>query len=229
MKIIISFFAAHLLFSCGTNTFEQVETTKDVAEEATRALDEQKSDKAISILTEALVDDPTNYQYISLLASAKAQKSGVDTMDFALSMASGNSDSGNAITGLFGVVPDATDEAISLLSEAVTHMDSIPSAELIPADQFKSSMFYSSLMTMQTKALDSDGDGVLSAEELLAMSEAEASTIINSITGAESAIANYSASDGTGTAATNVGQIKSDIDGQAGSTDAEKLRNYLGS
>ncbi|SMF21853.1 hypothetical protein [Pseudobacteriovorax antillogorgiicola] len=218
----------HFVFavSCGTNTFEQIESSKDTAEEASRALDDQNYSKAISILETALQDEPNNYQYTSLLASAKAQQAGVDTMDFALSMASSGGIA--SIVGLFDVVPDASNENIVLMQEAVALMDSIPLAEQIAADQFKASMFYTSLMTMQTKALDTDGDGVLSSDELAAnLSESNASDIINSIVGAENALASYTAEDGTATAASNVSQIKSDIDNQEGSSDAERLRNYL--
>ena len=215
--------------SCGNSIFEAAEPTKDPAEEATRALEEGDYETAISVLTSALESEPTNYQYVSLLASAKAQKAGVDTMDFALEMASGNtSDSG--ITGLFSVVSDATADNLTALGEAVDLMDTIPSSDQTAADQFKTSMFYTSLMTMRTKALDTDGDGVLSAEELANnLNDSNASDIINSIVGAEDALANYTADDGTGDAAGNVSAIKDAIDSQDGATDAEKLRNYLGS
>ena len=223
-------FLISLAAACGQNVFNQLESNKDPAEEATRALDEEKFETAISILNAAIQDEPNNYVYISLLASAYAQKAGVDTMNFALEMASGTGNSDGGITGLFGAVPEATSVNISTLSQAVTLMDSIPLGNQTAGDQFKSSMFYTSLMTMQTKSLDTDGDGVLSDAELLAnLNDSNASEIINSILGAENALASYSADDGTGTAASNVSDIKSQIDAQDGSTDAEKLRNYLSS
>ena len=229
MKTLLLMTIPFILIACGTNSFAPYDTSADPAEEAARALDEGKSDKALEILDEALASDPNNYVYISLKASAKAQSAGVDTMDFALAMAEEGVSTGG-IVGLFSVVPAASASNISLLQEAVTLMESIPSAQLTAGDQFKASMFNTCLMTLHTKALDTDGDGVLSAAELLAnLNDSNASDIINSIVGAEDALANYTATDGTADAAGNVSQIKADIDSQAGSTDAEKLRNYLGS
>ena len=83
MKANHLFFIAFLVVGCGTNIYEQFDD-QDPGEVATVALDEGNSDKAIEVLTAALNDDPANPELISLLASAKAQKAGVDTMDFAL-------------------------------------------------------------------------------------------------------------------------------------------------
>lgn len=215
--------------ACGTNNlFSELETGDHTAEEASQALDSGNYEKAISILSKALEGDASNYQYISLLASAKAQAAGVDTMDFALTLISPDSaTTGDGITALFGVVPNATTETIALLEEAISLMASIPTADLIEADEFKSSLFYAALMTMRTKLLDADGDGQLSATELASLDDTAAAAIMTAIIGADSAISAISSSDGIGSAATNISDIKSNIDAQAGSTDAERLSNYL--
>lgn len=217
-----------LVLSCGTNTFEQLETSKDPAEEATRALEEGKPSKARSIMEKELESDTTNYQYISILASAKAQEAGIDTMEFALSLA--ESGGGDSITGLFGVVPTPTESSLTSLDEAVNHLNSIPSASQTQEDQFKAAIFSTCLMTMRVKILDTDGDGSLSDAELISnLTVDNAASILSSLTSAETAIAGYGASDGTTSAVNNISTISSSINSQSGSTDAEKLQNYLSS
>src|SRR6478735_12133111 len=91
--------------ACSSNFFEAV-ADPEPADEATAALDEHRSDDAISILEKALRKEPENWLYVSLLASAKAQKAGVDTTDIALEMANGNDTGdtpGNPLTALFAV------------------------------------------------------------------------------------------------------------------------------
>lgn len=226
MQIIATSLLLLLLSGCSANVFEVV-ADPDPAEEATVALDEHKSDEAISILEKALQKAPDNTLYISLLASAKAQKAGIDTTDIALEMAKGGETSGNALTSLFSILPTATTEVIALLVEATGLLATIPSDELKEGDVFKVSMFNTALTALQAKYFDADGDGQFSVEELENLDEDAAITILNSLLNAESAAAIYQSSGGTGDATGNVSQIKSQIDAQPGDTQAEKLRNFL--
>ncbi|WP_141735332.1 hypothetical protein [Oligoflexus tunisiensis] len=214
--------------ACGTNLFESV-ADPDPADKATAAMDERKSDEAISILEKALQDEPENWLYVSLLASAKAQKAGVDTTDIALEMAQGGESSGNPLTALFTVLPTATQEVIDLLSEATELLASIPADQLESGDTFKISMFNTAFTALQAKFFDADGSGSFSVEELQSLDEDAAVNILNSLLNAENAATIYQSSGGTGDATSNVTQIRSQIEQQPGETQAEKLRSYLGS
>lgn len=210
--------------ACGTNLYEQF-SSEDPAEAATVALDDRNPDKAIKILDSALSDDPDNYILMSLLASAKAQKAGVDTVDFALSMAS--SGAGGDIVSLFSVVPEASSSNLALLQEAIELLESIPSDSLHEADTFKLSMFYTTSLTLKSKLLDDDGDGVLSYEELLDLDESSAEDILQDLESAQNMLDAYSSEDGTQDAAGNIGTIADAIEAEEGSTTTEKLRNFL--
>jgi predicted nucleic acid-binding Zn-ribbon protein len=214
--------------ACGTNLFQAV-ADPEPADEATAAMDERKSDKAIAILEKALQKEPENWLYISLLASAKAQKAGVDTTDIALGMAKAGEISGNPLTALFIVLPTPTDELIDLLAESTALLASIPLDQLEEGDTFKISMFNTALTALQAKYFDADGSGSFSVEELQNLDERAVINILNSLLNAESAASIYQSSGGTGSATGNVSQIRSQIDAQAGETLTEKLRNYLGS
>ena len=72
MKLLMLF----ILISCGTTSvFDGLEDSEPNYA-AARALELDNPDKAIELMEEALASDPNNYNYISILASAKAQKAG---------------------------------------------------------------------------------------------------------------------------------------------------------
>ncbi|MFW7377592.1 MAG: tetratricopeptide repeat protein [Oligoflexus sp.] len=217
------------VFSCGSNVFEGIDPAEP-AEEATVALEEQKPDKAIQILENALRADPENPTLLSLLASAKAQLAGVDTIDLALSMISSESSAeseANDIEKLFAVMPAATLENIQLLSESVEIMNTIPAVDQLNSDRFKLSMFFTSLMTLRTKFYDADGDGQLGPEELLELDDEAAVAILEDLFAAETSLANNQNDGENGGVADKVSAIRSKIDTEEGASDAERLRNFL--
>ncbi len=227
-SIVLCLSLLGLTSACGTNVFEMV-ATPDPGDAAVAAMDERKSDRAISILEKALASEPENWLYVSLLASAKAQKAGVDTTDIALEMAkSDSSASGNALTALFTILPTATNTSISLLAESTDLLATIPNEELTDGDLFKVSMFNTALTALQAKYFDADGDGSFDVDELANLDEAAAINILSSLLNAENAATIYQSAGGTGAATGGVSQIRAQINAQPGATDSEKLKSFLG-
>lgn len=237
MKLVAFYLLVFFPISCGSgNAFEALDS-QDPAEKASALLEESKEDEAISLLEEALEDDPQNAQFLSILATAKAQKAGIDTIEFVLKLAedsaddaepSENTTGNNEIIGLFDIVPVADDATISLMQEAVALLDQIDTEQKIAADHFKESMYYSILMTLRTKFIDIDGDGSLSAEEILALDDEQAIAIISDLANAESSLAGFAGEDSKEEdAAEQVGALSAAIASQPGDNDAEKLRSFL--
>lgn len=220
-----------LLAGCGGNPFESYES-KDPAEDATVALEEGNPDKAISILTSALRGDPQNNVYISILALAYAERAGVDPLSLAQNMASGSgsssSTSGNGVTSLFSIMPAATDANIADVDQAVTLMLSIPNEARTTADTLKLAMFQTAALTLRSKKYDINGDGVVSASELLSMSSSDALTILSQLDGAASAFTGGTSTSTVDQAAsTQVTAIKTKISTCPGANSEEQLKNYL--
>ncbi|MCX6130577.1 MAG: hypothetical protein NTX25_16140 [Proteobacteria bacterium] len=182
------------IIACSSNTFKPVDKA-DPVESALAAMDQHKSDEAIDILNRALQKNSEDWVLVSLMASAKAQKAGVDTTDIALEMAKqgGGSASGNALTSLFTILPPASSDGIDLLVESTELLSSIPTDELVPGDNFKKSIFNTALTALQAKFFDG----------------------------------NYQSAGGNGDATSSVTQIRSKIDAQEGTTQSEKLKNFL--
>lgn len=218
-----------LTLACGKSLFESVEKGDD-AVDATLKMEQGDPGGAISILTSALSNNPTDYQLVSLLASAQAQLAGIDIVSVALNMATAdNTDQDtNEVTALFSALPEATDGNIAQLDQAVATMQSIPETERTTADNFKLTLFHSSAMGLRTKSFDEDGDGQVSPVELLDMDEEDAIAIIDSILSAEGALsASVQGGDGAAVSSDKISDIREQIDAQEGDTQSDKLRNYL--
>jgi hypothetical protein len=233
MKLIyvLTLISCTLIATCGPNPYKTLEK-KDPAEDATVALENDDPQKAIDILTAALGDSPGNIQYMSILALAYAQRAGVDPLTLAQKMGSSSSStgssSGNGVTSLFGVMPPATQAAIDDVDAAIALLVAIPSAQRGSYDVLKLAMFQTASMTLRSKMLDTDGDGVLSPSELLAMSTSNAAAILSQLAAAAGAFAGGSSTSATDQAASEqISKISAAIAAEPGATDADKLKSYL--
>lgn len=222
--------------ACGKNMLSTFEK-QNAAEDATIELEKNNPDKAIRILQDALEDDPENYQLISLLSAATAQKYGIDALTMALEMANNQAGNGsqsgtqgsNNITALFSAVPEASLTNIEGVQEAIRIMMTIPAESRTKADNFYLSLMNTAALALQTKKFDKDGDGLISPVELLDLSDEDAVNIIESLLNAESALSGGILDEGGNSKASaeQISQIRTQIDAQEGATTAEKLRNYL--
>ena len=226
--------------SCGRNLFKSG-VKKDPAEDATLALERNDPDSAISILESALVKDPANAQYLSILATAYASRAGVDPLVLGSKFAESgaglldSSSSTSSITSLFSVMPDATALVISDIDQAVSILNNqIPMSLRQPGDVFKTAIYMTASMVLHTKALDSLHTGTLTAADIAKLSDADANAILNNLGAAATLLAGNST---TGTAAGNasasqvaaaaLSKYSTQIAAQPGDTNAAKLRSYL--
>ncbi len=223
--------AATTVIACSSNTFSSLDAA-DPAEQAVVEMEKGKPQKAIDLLEKNLRDDPDNYQWISLLSAAYAQKFGIDTLSFAERLATGTAFDGsaNAITAMYSILPDATDDNIAGITYANDLLLTIPEADRTEADHFKLALLSMAEMSIRTKKYDTNGDGVLSAEELLAMGSGDATAILGALLNSAEALA-FANANGVNSeqAAEAITQIQSEIASQPGANDEEKLRNYLAS
>lgn len=215
-------------FACRSNVYEPIES-HDPAEQAAAYMDEQKPDEAIAVLAGALGKDPQNYQLMSMLASAKAQKAGVDTFDLVIRLASEGVSGANGISAMFAVLPAVTVENRALMLEVVNLLAGIPVESRTESDNLKATLFNASFTALQAKFFDSDGDGEFTADELANLDDASADAIINSLLDAQNSAELFQGAESNGVAAEKVMEIKAQLDAQPGATNAEKLRNLLSS
>jgi hypothetical protein len=223
-------FILAILSGCGANIYDAAEPS-DPATDAVLALENNKPNEAIEIAEGGLESNPDDYQLISILASAYAQRAGLSPLDFALQLAEQQSQgsSGGGITTTFGALPDATAANISSISLAIAALESIPAESRTAGDIFKLSMLYTAKMGLLAKQFSDTVSGNLSVENLQNLTPDQAIEILSSLGGAAGAIAALDSSgDGNSAkAAAQITAIQSKIDEQEGADQTEKLRNYL--
>ncbi len=230
-----SLLAALLLTGCGKNMLASSEKA-DPAEDATLALEKGDEDKAIEILEEALADDPENPQFLSILALAHAQRAGVEPLAFAQRISSSSSTSstsstpqvGGSYAVMFQALPEATEPNLTDIDASVQILASIAADAHLPGDDFKLALYITASMFLHIKVLDTDGDGTLSVDELLNLSDANATGLLTQLLSAQSVLGGGDADDASIAKATAaLAKYQDKIDAAEGATNEDKLRNYL--
>jgi hypothetical protein len=228
---------AALASGCGVNVLASGEA-KDPAEDAAIALENDDPDKAIDLLESALDDDPDSPKLLSLLSAAYAQRAGIEPLQFAQRMIAkqvgdSSDDSSEAapastggFTGMFDLMPEPTPGVLEDIDRAVEILAvDLPHDAWLAGDPFKYALYQTASIILHTKALDTNGDGVLSAAEVLGLSDGGATAILAQLASASGTL---SAGEGTeAKAAASIAKYQTQIDAMPGDTQEEKLRNYL--
>lgn len=232
LSTILIFFAlcTSIISGCGANVYSDLQSY-DPADEAARLLEEGKSSDAIDLLESALEDDSANTSWISMLALAYAQRAGVAPLDFVSNIGTENTapSGSNEITALFGVTPAATTGSIADVDRAIELMNQIPSESYNDAEKLKLSIFQTAATVLKVKILDVDGDGEVSQNELLGLSNATAESILTGLVNASTLLGNggADASSGGEEMANQIDAMVSGINAQSGNTAKDKLSGFL--
>jgi len=198
------------------------------------------------LVDEGDIEDVPNL--VSILASARAQKHGIDPFEIALKFAeaattasedTANADAGssstasagpgNDVTRLFPILPEASAENLEGLDVAMTVLRSTGTYKTT-SDDYKEALLLTASIALVTKTLDSDGDGEISALESVSLSDAAAKALLNQITAAVLAAAassDLSADSETAKSTEQIQALQSQIDAEEGATQEEKLRNFI--
>ena len=226
--------AAGVVAGCGRNVLASGEK-KDPPEDATIALEKHDPAKAISILDAALAQDPTSPQLLSLKALALAQRAGIEPLTLvgklaakgtSADSASSSKDNGSLIA-LFDIMPDATASNIQDIDEAVDILArQIAPDDRLSGDTLKLAIFQTAALVLPLKALDTNHDGKLSLDEIEALSDTSAESLIL-VLGDAAAAFGVGSGDAGAKAATLLAAHKADIDAAPGASPSEKLKNYL--
>ncbi len=187
-----------------------------------------------------LTKDPyTIANYVSILASAQAQLYQIDPLSIILkfikdgsgSSSSTTSSSSGELLKLFPVLPDATAANLQGASLAITLMNSYDASLLTAADKFKLAIFLTAYLALILKSLDVNNNGVIDAVEILNMSQTTAASFLGVLHQAATTFleSNSGSSDTarSSQAGQKIADIESAIQASQGSTDTDKLKDYL--
>jgi hypothetical protein len=219
------------LASCSSeNLFSDVQE-QDTAQEAITLLEQEKVDKAIILLEKELAKKPEDYQLWSILASAYAQKAGIDIIRIALALGTDDTNltNTNPLLELWPALPVATGETIELVQTSMDILERIPTEQKIKADTFKETFIGMAGSSLMLKLLDVNQDGELSLEEIGGLSEELAVAVLGVLLQASLGAIDLMANDGedSASAAQKVGDSYNNIQNQSGTSQSEKLSQYL--
>lgn len=234
-RTLIAFTAAASIalasLACGQNVFRSREKS-DPATDAALDLERDNPSGAIDLLTAALQSDPSNAQYLSILASAYAQRAGVEPLTLGSHMAESQSSSSSSttsnITSLFSIMPAATATALADIDAATFIMaNRIAPAARQAGDTYKLAIFQTAAMVMHLKVFDTTGSGTLSASALASMSDATAITLLAQLASSQAILAANGSDKVSTNAAASLAKYQTQINAAPGTSVADKLRNYL--
>lgn len=182
-----------------------------------------------TLVAAGATDDVPNL--VSILASAQAQLYNVDPLSIALTLSKSSSSesSSNPITLLFPILPKSTSTSVRGLDLAVILLNSIGSSAT-KADQLKKGIFVTASISLTVKGLDANSNGIIEPAEVLTLSEAGATALIQQLAAAAEAAAgsgDTSDSSNAGTSAQSISGIQDKIDAEPGTSKAEKLRAFI--
>ncbi|NBW80255.1 tetratricopeptide repeat protein [bacterium] len=211
------------LSGCGSgNVFSGVVKRSD-SDKAQAALESGDFDSAIDSLNSYLKDHPDDASARSMLANAYLKKSGVDLLKIGTSISSGTQGQSNWST-ISGALPAGTSENVANVEAAVAALSSIPASQRTDEQNYQLAVAQTTLAVTVAKKVAGDGTGQLTTEKIDQMSDTDALTIYNALKGSKDATGAMTTPDSS---LSKVGSITDGIDSQSGTTDADRLRNYL--
>lgn len=216
---------------CGTATKAGPYGNLTADEKARQALDDEDYPKAIELYTQLIQDDPESYERYRFLAAAYAAEAGFDIIEVAKGSGSlGGSSS--LLDSLGSFLPkDPTIEQLESMRLSKDTLLSIP-AEYRSKDNTEVAYasgaavqleFYQSAYAIMylNRFSSSTSAGGLDQDKLQTMTDADVDNILNNLT-------QVAASGGTGVPAA-AQAVLSKVDQQDGTSNKDKLINYLNS
>lgn len=224
-QTLISVALVSLFFtsSCGdnANNFNSLESRTHL-EKAKSAYIKNDIDLAISEIEKELDIDPTNSTALSLLAKFKMAKAGFSELDLALKI-SGMGDN-MSMSELAAALPAGTAANVAMFQAAVDALSRIPVNQRTAAQHNQLATAKVSLAVVLAKKSAGAEDGTLDKTKVDDINDADAALMVSCLNGASESLA---AAGGDSSGASKLSSLSTGVNSQQGSSDAEKMRNYL--
>lgn len=211
--------------SCGSsgNVFEKAQTISD-KEKARKLMAKGDFAGAVVLLERYLQSHPDDKEAKSALVYAQSKLLDCDPAKI-LSKIADPSAAGSDWQKLSQAMPAGTQENVDKLKSSVDLLNSIPADERSPEQNYQLAMANATLAVVQAKMVATDENGNFdSAKAQTELDDTKAQTIIDSVNGANSALA---ASGSDSSNSNKLGTVSSDLNNSEGASSSEKLKNFL--
>jgi hypothetical protein len=212
------------LTGCGSGNVFSNAVKRSETDKAQAAIESGDTDTAISALNDYLKKNPNDASARSMLANAYLKKSGVDLLKIGTSISSGGGGSQSEWGTLSSALPAGTAENVANVQAAVQALSSIPADQRTDEQNYQLAIAQTTLAVTVAKKAAGDTTGQMTEEKIDQISDSDALTIYNALKGSKDATGAMTNPDSS---LSKVGSISDGIDSQSGTTEAERLRNYL--
>jgi tetratricopeptide (TPR) repeat protein len=199
---------------------------RDDKDKGRAALESGDYDEAIDYLEDYLKKHPNDAKARSMLATAYLKKSGIDELQLASKITAAADKGSNDWQSIVGVMPAGTEKNIENLQSAVDALSAIPESKRTSAQNYQLAVASASLAVAVIKKNTSDESGTYTPtdENIDAISEEDATTIMSSIATTSSA---STAAGSSSSGLSKLSGINTEIQAQTGESDREKLQAFL--
>lgn len=212
------------LVACGSGNVFSKAVKRSESDKARAALESGDVDAAIDTLNAYLRDHPDDHAARSMLANAYLKKSGVDLLKIGGSLSNGGNNNQSDWSTVSSALPAGTEENVANVKAAVDALSSIPANQRTDEQNYQLAVAQTTLAVTVAKKVAGDSTGQLSDEKIDQMSDSDALTIYNALKGSKDASSSLSNPD---SGLSKVGTISEAVESQPGTSEAERLRNYL--
>jgi tetratricopeptide (TPR) repeat protein len=224
MKAIFLILIVSIMLSCSNDRNVFYKTTPMSDKERARVLlQEQRYDEAIEKLQKFLSRHPKDYEARSILANILLKKAGISEFDILERLLDQSSDQ-SFFEQLTSGMPEATDENINNLRDALKNLNEIPDDLLTDEQKYQKAIMQASLASMILKKSATNESGEFTNESVQNLTDEEAEEIYNSLTQSEN---NLQSTTGDSDDAQALSSVISDIDSQTGDSTKQKLTKFL--
>lgn len=238
IRLLVLIMMSYLMgWGCGSENVATPYASLTKAEQARKALDEERFADAVKLYGEAIAKDPENYELYRFQAAAYAGQAGFDVFDVIANTLSGSGgdsggdSGGGAMTQLGDVVPaNPTRDQLNALGAARDVLLSIPAAhrdasntdvEGAASASFQLTLYQTAYSLMYMNLFTQvEADGQLDQERLESMTDEDVTAILHNLSSV--------ASESDDPAIAEEAQTVLDtIDQQEGGSQREKLIAYM--
>jgi len=183
-------------------------------------------DKAINQLESYLKDHPGDAEALSMLATARMKKAGIDQLQIALKITELQKVDGKGEwQSLLSAMPAGSQDNVNQLTQAVAHLSQIPASQRTQEQNYQLGIAQTALAVAVTKQTVGDPSGnSIDKNKVDSLSDSDAQLILDSLQGSNE---NISQSGSTSQGASSMSSLSGKIASSQGNTQADKLRNFL--
>jgi hypothetical protein len=212
---------------CGqSNVFESMYKPSDT-EKAKESLQNGNYDEAISILSQIVAADPSNYGARSMLANAYLGKAGINLLDLIVNLSNNADSEKNDLYAMLKTFPTGSDANINLVNQALTQLSAIPSDQLSENQHLTKVVANASIAFLTVSSTVLDSSGTIDTTKVTTLPTTTANTVYDSVVNIQTELIDMGTVAGNGSGLGKLLDLTNQVTSTGGATPQQKIETYL--